>query len=115
VMLSIKTAMAGRAGVPTLVFDEVDTGLGGRAAAIVARKIEELAEHYQIIVVSHLPQIASRAVTHYHVEKIEQSGRSVTRARTLSHDERVEEIARMLGGEVVNNSARDHARSMLAR
>ncbi len=115
VMLSIKTAMAGRAGVPTLVFDEVDTGLGGRAAAIVARKIEELAEHYQIIVVSHLPQIASRAVTHYHIEKVEQGGRSVTRARTLTHDERVEEIARMLGGEVVNDSARDHARSMLAR
>lgn len=113
VMLAIKTAMAGRAGVPTLVFDEVDTGLGGRAAAVVARKIEELAAHYQVIVVSHLPQIASRATTHYRVEKVEQGGRAVTRARTLGLEERIEEIARMIGGESVSDTARDYAQSML--
>jgi len=113
VMLAIKTAMAGRAGVPTLVFDEVDTGLGGRAAAIVARKIEELAKHYQVVVVSHLPQIASRASAHYRVEKVEQGGRATTRARLLCPEERVEEIARMIGGESVTDSAREHAQSML--
>jgi DNA repair protein RecN (Recombination protein N) len=113
VMLAIKTAMAGRAGVPTLVFDEVDTGLGGRSAAVVARKIQELAEHYQVVVVSHLPQIAGSATSHYRVEKAEINGRAVTHARALDLEERVEEIARMIAGEQVSESARTHAREML--
>jgi DNA repair protein RecN (Recombination protein N) len=114
VMLAVKTAMAGRAGVPTLIFDEVDVGLGGRAAAVVARKLEALAQHYQIIVISHLPQIASRATSHNRIEKVESSGRATTQVRTLSPDERVAEVARMLAGEEVGDSALAHAREMLA-
>jgi DNA repair protein RecN (Recombination protein N) len=113
VMLAIKTALAGRAGVPTLIFDEVDTGLGGRAAATVARKLEELATHYQIIVISHLPQLASRATTHYRIEKIESNGRVATQVRLLSPTERVEEVARMLAGEHVSDGALANAREML--
>jgi len=113
VMLAIKTAMAGRAGVPTLIFDEVDTGLGGRAAATMARKLEELADHYQILVISHLPQIASRATTHFRIEKGETNGRVVTQVRRLSERERVEEIARMLAGEQVTEGALANAREML--
>jgi DNA repair protein RecN (Recombination protein N) len=113
VMLAIKTAMAGRAGVPTLIFDEVDAGLGGRAAAVVAKKIEELATHYQVLVISHLPQIASRATTHYRIEKVESSGRLVTQVRELRPEERIEEIARMLAGEKVTESAVANAREML--
>ncbi|HVL39487.1 MAG TPA: DNA repair protein RecN [Fimbriimonadaceae bacterium] len=113
VMLAIKSAMAGRAGVPTLVFDEVDAGLGGRAAAVVGRKLEELAQHYQVLVISHLPQIAARATAHFRIEKVERSGRALTELRLLSNAERVEEIARMLAGEEVGDSAREHARSML--
>jgi DNA repair protein RecN (Recombination protein N) len=113
VMLAIKTAMAGRAGVPTLVFDEVDAGLGGRAAAVVARKLEELAAHYQILVISHLPQIASRATTHYRIDKVAVAGRDVTQVRELRPDERVQEIARMLAGEHVTDSALANAREML--
>lgn len=113
VMLGIKTALAGRAGVPTLIFDEVDAGLGGRAAAVVAKKLEELATHYQIVVISHLPQIASRATTHYRIEKNESSGRVVTQVRQLSSDERIEEIARMLAGESVTDTALANAREML--
>ena len=114
VMLAIKTALAGRAGVPTLIFDEVDTGLGGRAAATVARKIEELAQYYQIVVISHLPQIASRATTHYRIEKVEQAGRVVTQVRFLNPNERIEEIARMLAGEHITDTAVANAREMLA-
>lgn len=114
VMLAIKTALAGRAGVPTLIFDEVDTGLGGRAAATVARKLEELATHYQILVISHLPQLASRATTHYRIEKVESGGRVATQVRLLSPTERVEEVARMLAGELVTDSAMANAREMLA-
>lgn len=113
VMLAIKTAMAGRAGVPTLIFDEVDAGLGGRAAATVAKKIEELAGHYQVLVISHLPQIASRATTHFRIEKNDTSGRVVTQVRELNATERVEEIARMLAGEHVTASALANARELL--
>lgn len=113
VMLALKTSLAGRAGVPTLIFDEVDAGLGGRAAATVARKLQELAEHYQVVVISHLPQIAGRAAAHYRIEKFESEGRVVTDVRLLSGEERIEEVARMLAGEHVTDSAIEHAREML--
>jgi DNA repair protein RecN (Recombination protein N) len=113
VMLAIKVVLAGRAGVPTLVFDEVEAGLGGRAAAVVARKLEELAQHAQVIVISHLPQIAGRATTHFRIEKATESGRAVTRVRALEGEDRVEEIARMLAGERVGASALANARELL--
>jgi DNA repair protein RecN (Recombination protein N) len=113
VMLGIKTVLAGKAGVPTLVFDEVDVGLGGRAAAVVAKKIEELAGFYQVIVISHLPQIASRATTHFHIAKGEQGGRVTTDIRHLNAPERVDEIARMIAGETVTAAARSHAQEMI--
>ncbi len=114
VMLAMKTALAGRAGVPTLIFDEVDAGLGGRAAATMARKLEELAGHYQLVVISHLPQIAARAATHYRIEKGETNGRVVTRIVRLDDRERVEEIARMLAGEKLTEASLANAREMLA-
>lgn len=113
VMLAIKTAMAGRAGIPTLIFDEVDTGLGGRVAAIVARKLAELSAHYQVLVISHLPQIASRASTQFQIEKVEAAGRVRTAVRRLSGPERVHEIARMLAGDEVTETAIANAREML--
>ncbi len=113
VMLAIKVASAGRAGVPTLIFDEVDTGIGGRAAAVMARKLEELALHYQVVVISHLPQIAARANTHYRIEKSEEDGRTVTKVQLLANDERVAEIARMLAGEHVGESALANARELV--
>lgn len=114
VMLAMKTALAGKAGVPTLIFDEVDSGLGGRAAATMARKLEELASHYQLVVISHLPQIAARATTHYRIEKGEQNGRVVTRIVRLDETQRVEEIARMLAGEKLTEASLANAREMLA-
>ncbi|MDI9636836.1 DNA repair protein RecN [Kamptonema cortianum] len=113
VMLSIKAASAGRAGVPTLVFDEVDAGLGGRAAAVTAKKLQSLAQQYQVIVISHLPQIAGKATTHFRIEKVEQQGRVRTQVIELSTEERVEEIARMLAGENVGESAIANARELL--
>lgn len=114
VMLAIKTALAGRAGVPTLIFDEVDAGLGGRAAATVARKLAELGRNYQVIVISHLPQIAARADHHYHIDKVESGDRVVTSVRKLEHEDRVAELARMLGGEVLTETALANAREMLS-
>lgn len=114
VMLAIKTAMAGRAGVPTLIFDEVDAGLGGRAAMTVARKLRELAEHYQVLVISHLPQIAGQADHHFRIEKSEANERVVTQVRILTQEERVEELARMLAGDRVSEAVRANARELLA-
>lgn len=113
VMLSLKVALAGRAGVPTLIFDEVDTGLSGRAAAVVARKLAELGGHYQVIVISHLPQIAGAARCHFQIQKVEHSGRMVTQVVALEGDERVHEIARMLAGEEIGDSALANARELL--
>ncbi|CAN5635138.1 DNA repair protein RecN [soil metagenome] len=113
VMLAIKTALAGRAGVPTLVFDEVDAGMGGRTAATVGKKLAELAKHRQVLVISHLPQVASQAARHFRIEKIERNGRVVTEVRLLEGQDRVEEIARMLAGERLTPAALENARQMI--
>lgn len=113
VMLALKVVFAGRAGVPTLIFDEVDAGLSGRAAAVVANKLSQLAHHYQVIVISHLPQIAGRATTHFRIEKGERSGRVATSITALSGEDRVVEIARMLAGETVSEASLANARDLL--
>jgi len=113
IMLAIKVSGAGRAGVPTLIFDEVDTGLSGRAAAVTAKKLEELAQNYQVVVISHLPQIAARADTHFRIEKAVDRGRTVTQVTPLDGDDRLREIARMLAGEEIGESALANAREML--
>ncbi|MEQ1932892.1 MAG: DNA repair protein RecN [Fimbriimonadaceae bacterium] len=112
-MLALKTVLAGKAGVPTLIFDEVDAGLSGKAAATVARKLEALSQSYQVIAISHLPQIASRALTHFRIEKSESAGRVQTNVRLLDPEERIEEIARMIAGETVTDVARANARELL--
>jgi DNA repair protein RecN (Recombination protein N) len=118
-MLAIKSELAqraganGGAGVPTLIFDEVDSGLGGRAAAAVARKLRALASGYQVLVISHLPQIASQADAHFRIEKVEKGGRVLTRILPLEGEERVEEIARMLAGDEITAPALANARDLM--
>lgn len=114
VMLALKTALAGKAGVPTLIFDEVDSGLSGRAAAKVAAKMRELAGQYQILAITHLPQIASRAHVHFRIEKHERAGRVETVVRKLEGEERVEEVARLVAGETLTEAALANARQLLA-
>jgi DNA repair protein RecN (Recombination protein N) len=98
----------------TLVFDEIDAGIGGRVAEVVGRKLQELAVRNQVICVTHLPQIASFGTTHFHVWKDEESGHTRASIRRLEdREERVAEIARMLGGESIPASAVAHARELL--
>jgi DNA repair protein RecN (Recombination protein N) len=113
VMLAIKAALAGAAGVPTLIFDEVDAGIGGRAAAVMGRKLRELSKHRQVIVISHSPQIASQADHHFRIRKHDAGGRIVTAIDALEPEARVNEIARMLAGEDVSASALANARELL--
>jgi len=97
----------------TLVFDEIDAGIGGRVAETVGRKLKALAGAHQVLCVTHLPQIASFADQHFYVEKMEQEGRTVTRARRLEDNERAAELARMLSGARITDTVLKHARDML--
>ncbi|MFL6248339.1 MAG: DNA repair protein RecN [Thermoanaerobaculia bacterium] len=103
-----------RAAAATLVFDEIDAGIGGRVAEVVGRKLQQLAARNQVICVTHLPQIASFGTTHFYVWKEESSGHTRARIRRLDDaEERIGEIARMLGGEKVSASAIAHARELV--
>lgn len=111
VMLAIKSVLADIEDVPTLVFDEIDIGIGGRTAGVLGEKLHSLSTRRQILCITHLPQIASRARLHLLIEKRETEGRTVTAVTPVEGDARVREIARMLGD--TGESALRHAREML--
>jgi len=113
VMLALKTVLAEVDFVPTLVFDEIDAGIGGEVATAVARKLERLGEAHQVFVITHLPQLASRAAEHHFVRKADAGGVAATRVERLEGDARIREIARMLGGDPESEASRDHARELL--
>ncbi|HSM62040.1 MAG TPA: hypothetical protein VK849_14635, partial [Longimicrobiales bacterium] len=113
VMLALKSILAGVDRVPVLVFDEVDAGIGGVVATAVARKLADVARRHQVFVVTHLPQLASRADAHLLVEKGQETGIASTGVRALQGDARVQEIARMLGGDPESSTSREHARELL--
>ena len=110
-MLAIKSVAAKREGVPSMIFDEIDTGISGRAAQVVGEKMAAIARERQVLCVTHLQQIAALADHHYLVEKTFDGERTRTRLTPLTGEARVAEIARMLGGDA--DSARKHAREML--
>ncbi len=111
--LAIQVLMGGRAGVPTLVFDEVDAGIGGRVAQIVGTLLAELARHHQVLCVTHLPQVASRARHQLRVSKFSGPRGTLASVEPLDAGGRVEEIARMLGGAKITQTTRKHAEEML--
>jgi DNA repair protein RecN (Recombination protein N) len=113
-MLALKSVAARGEQSKTLVFDEVDAGIGGRVAEVVGEKLKALSRSHQVICVTHLPQIASFADAHFRIEKNESRGRTVTRVRRLDRKGRVDEIARMLAGAKVTDSARKHAEQLVA-
>ncbi|MEP7307626.1 MAG: DNA repair protein RecN [Acidobacteriota bacterium] len=126
IMLAVKTlTAASRQGfseaadrlpsesAPGMIFDEVDAGIGGRAADVVGRKLRTLGSAFQVLCITHLPQIAAYADTHYSIEKESAGGRTRTRVARLDDEGRVEELARMLGGEGVTGGVRAAAREML--
>jgi len=113
IMLAFKKVLAATGSVGTIVFDEVDSGIGGATAEIVGRKLQEVARSHQVICITHLPQIACRGERHYRVAKDVVENRTNTSVSVLSDLERVEEIARMLGGVEMTEKTREHAREML--
>ncbi len=113
ILLAMKSAGELEGVGRTVVFDEVDSGIGGRVAEIVGRKLRAMARTQQVLCVTHLPQIAALAENHYAVRKRVDKGRTLTSVAVLEGDERIEEIARMLGGATVSEVGRQHAREMV--
>ena len=113
-MLAIEVVLAGRSSIPTYIFDEVDVGVGGKAAVEVGRRLARLAEHAQVLVVTHLPQVAAWADTHFSIRK--ESSESVTSSdlTLLEGSERALELARMMTGREESLLAREHAEELLA-
>lgn len=113
IMLALKVILARVDGIPTLVFDEVDTGISGRAAQAVGEKLALIAGDRQVLCVTHLPQVAALADQHFRIEKSTAGGRTITRVDTLSAEGRAAEIARMIGGAEVSHYTMEAARDML--
>jgi DNA repair protein RecN (Recombination protein N) len=113
IVLAMKKVLARAGAVGTVIFDEVDSGIGGATAEIVGRMLREISRHHQVICITHLPQIASFGETHYQVLKQVAGGRTRTDVKILSEGERVEEITRMLGGVEITDKTRAAAREML--
>ena len=114
IMLAMKNVMAEQDAVPTLIFDEVDAGVSGRAAQKVAVKLRSVSRNKQVLCVTHLPQIAAMADTHLLISKAERSGRTYTSVQPLSREGRIDEIARIIGGAVITDITRKSAEEMLA-
>ena len=113
-MLALEVALAGADPVPTMVFDEVDAGVGSRAAVEIGRRLARLASSHQVIVVTHLPQVAAYADRHLVVDKSRRDGgKARSRVRTLAEDERIVELARMLAGLDDTDTGRAHAEELL--
>jgi DNA repair protein RecN (Recombination protein N) len=114
VMLALRVVLAGIDRTPTLVFDEVDAGVGGRTAAAVGRRLAQLARRHQVLVVTHLPQIAAHADRHFTVEKRSAGDTTSTDVRLLDDAGRVGELSRMLAGMEGSGLAQAHAEELLA-
>ena len=112
IMLAIKTVLADTDDIPTLIFDEIDTGISGRTAQMVSEKLSYIAKNHQVICITHLPQIAAMADAHYEIAKTAADGRTTTTIRPLAEAEMVEELARLLGGAKITEAVRENAREM---
>ena len=115
IVLALKNVLSRTGSVDTVVFDEVDSGIGGATAEIVGRKLKDISANHQVICITHLPQIACYGDSHARVIKKVAGGRATTAVDKLDDEQRVEEISRMLGGVDLTETARDHAREMLDR
>ncbi len=113
ISLAIQIISKDEHGIPTIIFDEVDAGIGGGTAEIVGKLLNNLAQHHQLFCVTHLAQVASQAHHHYQVSKHVTAGSTLVEVRPLLRNERVEEIARMIGGIRISDKTRAHAREML--
>ena len=114
IILSLKVVLADTDGVETMIFDEVDTGVSGRAAQKIAEKLKKLSQNKQVFVITHLAQIAAFADTHYLIEKKQIGDKTQSMVTSLNYEGRVREIARIISGTVVTEHAVETAKEMLS-
>ena len=114
IMLSIKTVLADTEGVSTLIFDEIDSGISGRTAEKVGEKLQKIAKNHQVILITHLPQIAAKADHHFLIEKTVENGVTHTGIHPLEEKESIEELARLLGGDEISEASLENARELKA-
>ena len=113
-MLCIKYILASKTSLPTIVFDEIDTGISGEVAIKVGKMMKHMSKSHQVVAISHLPQIAAQGDTHYFVYKDNSSTRAISKIKKLSEDERIKEIAQMIGGEKPSDTAIRNAKELLS-
>lgn len=113
IMLAVKYALARRADLPSVVFDEIDTGVSGDIADRMGRIMQDMSRHMQVVAITHLPQIASRGDRHYKVFKEEENGTTLSRIAVLDENERTTELAQMISGADITTAAMEHARELL--
>ena len=114
IMLGLKNLSAQKPGIPrSMVFDEIDTGISGRMAQVVSEKMSQIGDHHQVICVTHLPQIAALADTHFLIEKNERDGRTFTAVTPLDFEGRKRELARIIGGSSITETTLQSAAEML--
>jgi len=114
IMLAFKNVILAADIVDTLIFDEVDSGVGGKTADIVGRKLKQLSKERQVLLITHLPQIASMSDSHYFIQKSKTGDRVTTSVRRLNRKEKIREVARMLAGETITDLSMQHAEEMIA-
>jgi DNA repair protein RecN (Recombination protein N) len=115
VMLSLKSILAKEQHLPVMIFDEIDTGISGNISEKVGREMRKLSEHCQIVAITHQPQIASQAHKHYRVEKVEEGSRTITRIQPLNDQDHIREVASLMSGEEITDSAMTSARELVER
>lgn len=113
ISLAVQVAAGRAATVPTLIFDEVDSGIGGRVADIVGQCIKKLSQNYQVLAITHLAQVASYADSHWQVTKSQKNNQIISKINILDRENRIDEIARMIGGETITDTTRENAKEML--
>ncbi len=114
-MLALKRALTKVDPIPVLIFDEIDSQIGGRLGTVIGNKVKEIARDRQVLLITHLPQIACFGDTHIKVIKKAELKRTITTAFVLDADARVHELAEMIGGHSTDNTSVQHAKEMLAR
>ena len=113
ISLALQVVTSRLTSVPTLVFDEVDSGIGGRVAEVVGKTLRELGQRYQVLAITHLPQVAAFGNQHWQVSKQDMGSETLSHLHELTELARTEEIARMLGGETITPTTLQHAEEML--
>lgn len=113
IMLSLKSVLARADGISTLIFDEIDVGISGRIAQAVGKSLQELSRDHQLICITHLPQIAAMSDQHFSVIKIQSEGKTVTTIRRLNHEDKIREVAKLLGGEQISETALKNAEELI--